>query len=90
MGDGIMPKELIYSNETLAGETGRAAVEHIAVGWEKDRGVQLGVVNGPPVELTINGQRSDPGLWMDLDRAQINRLVRSLRRARDAAFGADA
>ncbi len=83
-----MPKELIYSNDTLAGST-TSVVEHIAVGWAKDRDVQLGVVNGPPVELIINGVRSDPGLWMDMDRGQINRLIRALRRARDAAFGSD-
>lgn len=87
---GVMPKELIYSSEALSGCASTAAVEHIAVGWERDKGVQLGVVNGPPVELTINGVRSDPGLWMDLDRAQINRLIRSLRKARDAAYGQDA
>lgn len=30
------------------------------------------------------------GVWATMDRAGINRLVRLLRRARDAAFGADA
>ncbi len=83
-----MPRELIYSPETLAGNA-RAVVEHIAVGWSKDRGVQLGVVQGPPVTITINGEPADPGLWMDLDRAAINRLIRSLRTARDSAFGRD-
>lgn len=29
------------------------------------------------------------GVWADLDRQQINRLIRLLRRARDAAYGAD-
>ncbi len=85
-----MPKELLYSAETLRGDTATAVVEHIAVGWEKDRSVQLGVVNGAPVELTINGKPSDPGLWMDLDRDGCNRLIRSLRKARDSAYGADA
>lgn len=33
--------------------------------------------------------RSD-GLWATLDREGCNRLIRSVRRARDAAFGADA
>ena len=83
-----MPKDLLYSNDTLAGRPG--VIEHIAIGWDKDGTVQLGAINGPPVELTINGQPADPGLWMDLDRAQINRLIRSLRRARDAAYGSDA
>lgn len=30
------------------------------------------------------------GLWADLDRQGVNRLVRILRKARDSAFGADA
>lgn len=30
------------------------------------------------------------GWFLDLDRERINRLIRVLRRARDAAFGADA
>ena len=29
-------------------------------------------------------------LWANLDRAQINRLIRALRKARDAAYGSDA
>lgn len=29
------------------------------------------------------------GLYVDLDRAAINRLIRNLRRARDQAFGRD-
>jgi hypothetical protein len=85
---GAMPRELIYSRETLLGTA--AVVEHIAIGWDKIHGnVQIGVVNGPPVELTINGVRSDPGLWMDMDRAQINRLIKVLRIARHAAYGRD-
>lgn len=30
------------------------------------------------------------GLWANLDRQQINTLIQTLRRARDAAFGKDA
>jgi hypothetical protein len=33
--------------------------------------------------------RSD-GIWSTMDRASINRLITMLRKARDAAFGADA
>lgn len=84
-----MPKELLYSAESLRGDTA-AVVEHIAVGWTKDRSVQIGVVQGPPVELTINGKPADPGLWMDLDREGCNRLIRSVRKARDSAYGPDA
>lgn len=86
-----MPKELIYSAPALQpGQTSSYVVEHLAVGWQRNRHVQIGVVHGPPAELTINGERADPGLFMDLDRGQINRLIHTLRRARDQAYGPDA
>lgn len=80
-----MPKELVYSANPESD-----VVEHVAVGWTKDRDVQLGVWAGKQVTLTIDGQPSDPSLWMDMDRSQINRMIRALRRARDSAYGADA
>ena len=40
--------------------------------------------------LSDFGERGYAGVWADLDRAGINRLIRILRKARDAAFGADA
>lgn len=100
-----MPKELVYSPEALGarGDDTPAfyPVEHVAVGWDADRGVQIGVVPGPSANITISSNTaaaatgatiSGPhgGLWMDLDRAGINRLIRSLRKARDSAYGADA
>lgn len=89
-----MPKELVYSRDTLAGgEAAQAAViEHVAVGWSKDKDVQLGVVPGPRIEILVDGEPLDDGLsglWMDLDRRQINRLIHNLRRARTAAYGRD-
>lgn len=87
-----MPRELVYSKEALSGQVADAVVEHVAVGWSKGDGlVQLGVVHGDKVKVTIDGGDDVvSGLWMDLDREQINRLIRSLRRARDSAYGADA
>lgn len=97
-----MPKELIYSGEALGarryvGDGNDAPppypVEHVAIGWEKDRGVQLGVASGPAAEIRIATDSSGAvvdSLWMDLDRDGCNRLIRSLRKARDAAYGADA
>lgn len=82
---GTLPKELVYSANPESD-----VVEHVAVGWTKDRDVQLGVWAGKQVTLTIDGQPSDPSLWMDMDRTQINRLIRALRRARDSAYGLDA
>lgn len=98
-----MPKELVYSREALAARDTTTPhlypVEHVAIGWAPDRDVQIGIVPGPSVALNItdgvtvsttstNGPHG--GLWMDLDRAGINRLIRSLRKARDAAYGSDA
>lgn len=82
-----MPKEILYSAETLRGDT--AVVEHVAVGWTKDAAVQLGVQAGPKVSMSIDGDPDHRSLWMDLDRAGCNRLIRSLRKARDVAYGAD-
>lgn len=43
---------------------------------------------------TVYTNLADPDVrdvcFIDLDRAGINRLIRSLRKARDAAYGADA
>ncbi len=97
-----MPKELIYSAEALGVrryvEDGIDApslypVEHLAVGWQKDRNVQVGVTAGPAAVIRVSG--TDVGgevdsLWMDLDRDACNRLIRSVRKARDSAYGPDA
>lgn len=97
-----MPKELIYSREALDAKVGaeentpaagRYPVEHLAVGWARDRGVQIGMAAGPTATIRIDegvtGGDTD-SLWMDLDRDGCNRLIQSIRKARDAAYGADA
>jgi hypothetical protein len=99
---GVMPKELIYSPEALGARlyddasTGTPQpypVEHLAVGWSQDRGVQIGLTAGPSAKIRIDegdtGGATD-SLWLDLDRDAINRLIKSLRKARDSAYGADA
>lgn len=87
---GVMPKELIYNPNVLAGRV-EEAVEHIAVGWAPDRDVQIGLTFGSKVALAIDGLPSDfPSVFMDLDRAAINRLIHLLRKARDSAYGKDA
>lgn len=55
----------------------------LSVGWDKTGWVQIHMVPD---------QYESTGDWtiVDLDRAAINRLIRTLRKARDAAFGADA
>lgn len=67
----------------------------VSVGWTKDRDVQVGVELSPHV--TFNGDlptgatvtAGGPSAWATLDRHGLNRLIRSLRKARDAAYGAD-
>lgn len=98
-----MPKENINS---IGGDNFRAEVSWRAdpdTGWvqlatvmvgspyfmsDKDDGGRL------PVELTLTRQsKADQpfdGWHVTLDRDGLNRLIRALRKARDAAFGADA
>ena len=49
------------------------------------RFVEVGVASFDPAR-----EQPSDGVFMSLDRDGINRLVRSLRKARDAAFGSDA
>lgn len=55
------------------------------VGWQKGVGVQVGTVN-----LEEPEDSPGRGLFADMGRDEINRLIHLLRRARDAAFGRDA
>lgn len=88
---GVMPRENIRNPRAEATDE---VVDLIAVGWrnEGDVGsVQLGVVETARVNISVGGKPlDDKGLFMDLDRQQINRLIRNLQRARDQAYGADA
>ena len=81
-----MPRESVYGSD----DSGHA----VKVGWERDKHVQVGV--GGPVDFTFTtplpeGVTADVhnGLWVTMTRQGINDLIRHLRRARDAAFGAD-
>lgn len=70
-----MPKERIYTPNIDF---------EVIVGWQQDVGVQLATVRA--------GSHSyDPadGLYVDLSRDGINRLIKTLRKARDQAFGKD-
>lgn len=60
----------------------------VEVGWTRGLcDVQLGSINPE-----ASDDPNDPlrGQFVHLDREGINRLIRSLRKARDQAFGADA
>lgn len=74
----------------------------VQVGWggailgERDGHVQVSTVNDNS-DLQLNdplpeGATAAPhdGWYVQLDREGINRLIRSLRKARDAAYGTDA
>jgi hypothetical protein len=61
--------------------------ERVEVRWQHAGSVQLGTVHRTDLESEIEGVE---GVYLDLDRFGINRLITVLRRARDAAFGRDA
>ena len=63
---------------------------YVAVGWGQHQDVQIGMVD--PDQLVppdADGHGVEEQIWMDLDRAGINALIRLLRKARDRAFGRD-
>lgn len=73
-----MPKEVTY---------GKPPEMQVEVGWTRNLpGITVGTVNPEA------GDVHDPatGWHVPLDRDGVNRLIRSLRKARDQAFGADA
>lgn len=76
-----MPKEIIncYRDEMTV---------QVELGWAKENGeVQIATTN-----FGIEAGPGDParGWYVTLDRHGINRLIRSLRKARDQSFGVDA
>ena len=71
-------------NEPLGPALRRALV----VGWSRETGhVEIGMD-----ELLIATEHGthDRGMYASFDRAGLNRVIRSLRKARDQAFGPDA
>lgn len=86
-----MPKELIYNPCILNGEVpDHEVVEHLAVGWTPQRDARIGIAFAR-AGVTIDGvEERVPSVWMDIDRAGINNLIHTLRKARDAAYGKDA
>lgn len=91
-----MPKMSIYQAASGPGGVQQLRTE---VGWNREGTVQVGttkLVDGadPTSEYlpAADGQPPRPaweGWNMDLDRGQINQLIRVLREARDKAFGRD-
>lgn len=94
-----MPKEIVYGSQPVFGDES-AATSLLEVSWSKEAEyVQIGsrIVHGADHSDYVPTDQERPdaagvpisGLFMSLDRAQINKLIRDLRRARDQAFGRD-
>jgi hypothetical protein len=102
---GIMPKVSIYERADSAGaqarriEVGWQKSCAVQLGVTKLRpgatSVELLKPDGTTTDVSdyvsVTGGSLDAwdGQFMELDRAQINQLIRHLRDARDAAFGRD-
>lgn len=80
-----MPREIVKSH---------AGPWHVKVGWGgpfgEDLQIGLETDDGQSMQDVLQGDFGSAGLWGHLDRDGANRLIRILRRARDATFGADA
>lgn len=78
-----MPSEKFYpslNGDNKAGHT-------LEVAWSKDHGYDKVYVMG--VAPSTDPQKDFEVLSFDLDREDLNRLIRSLRRARNAVYGSD-
>ena len=80
-----MPKEIIRDKY----ETDPGVCASIEVGWSRDDHVQLGTIVLDVADQRVRDVSKD-GMYVQLDRTGINRLIRALRKARDQAFGPDA
>lgn len=87
-----MPKEYIIPEHVKKRcDDGGGRRESVRVGWDRIGYVQLATVlqagtDGAPSE---HASEVDQGQFVDLDRESINRLIRTLRKARDQAYGSD-
>lgn len=100
-----MPKEITYAEDAtfLLMPNGDEISEHdfdpakaeefeggkwrrrgVQVGWMRDRHVEIGAASFDP-----SREMPKDGVFMTLNRDGVNRLIRSLRKARDSAFGRD-
>lgn len=88
-----MPKEYITTaherrNCDEVGLRNRA----VRIGWDRIGYVQLATVLQAGTDGATGHEVAevDEGQFVDLDRESINRVIRTLRKARDQAYGADA
>lgn len=90
-----MPKEVIRcERETREVSTGGTNEETVVKSLARD--VVVNWYKHPQDEVTSGGvfvgvtNQDGEKLHAEMTRSEINRLIRTLRRARDGAFGADA
>ena len=76
-----MPKETIY------GYSSEDAPKRVDVAWGRDTHAQMATLTYEGLGIRTIDPESPDGLWVDLDRRSINSLIRTLRKARDQAFG---
>jgi hypothetical protein len=93
--EGVMPKELVYS-DTYPYSTTEPARSVVDIRWSRESShVQIATrCVDASTEATYKNEEfstlsAADGWYLDLDRRAINELIRKLRRARDQAFGRD-
>lgn len=88
--EGHVPRVLDKDGNWVYSDPAKVAPEpFVTVGWGREsQHVQVATLAGGDYDEVGGNER--PGLYVQLDRDGINRLIRSLRKARDAAFGSDA
>lgn len=81
-----MPKEIVHA---------QAEDSQVVVGWTPEAAdsnrfgaVQLATIAKPLPKDDAEVVEAT-GMYVDLNRAQLNAVIRNLRRARDAAYGRD-
>jgi hypothetical protein len=86
-----MPKE--YIEDRWAGHDDASVADgsptRVKVGWSKE-GEHVEIATVAPDEAELQPTPEGNGWFVQLDRSGINRLIHTLRRARDAAYGKDA
>lgn len=94
-----MPAEKVYGQQTYSPPVGlgleepKAQVPIVDVRWGREQGYVQVVTKAEDAWggrwSEDEGSHFTDGMFVDLDRTGINRLIRNLRRARDQAFGRD-
>lgn len=79
---------LLYGNQLHEVAQGIKKLTDYPETWPQDGGLGGAVLNLFDT-LSGVGERGYAGVWSDLDRQGCNRLIRLVRKARDAAFGKD-